>query len=209
MSKNLILATAMIALAAGVIPEASNAGDCSDGKCPGARRVCFNLYCEFDAREKDSNRFKQCEAAARILKWVGADGSEILDRSSKSNHPSLQVRCDEKVLYNNSSYRFTDEKGTRIQAVPGPYPAVLLPRGTLEDGHGHVLAALELSRQTLKGSCHLYTEPEEAWFRPFDFDLAQDIDAAQDSDLVGVDESLEGHSGWGMAIPLGDRSEEW
>lgn len=113
----------------------------------------FNVFCRFPEK-KDSR--PTCTAAARFKKLVDHDGREILDYSESSNNPRFQVECDGVALYNDGSRRFTDYKGTRIQAESGPYPAILLPEESLAYGRRRVSSRLELLDRTLEGDCYIY-----------------------------------------------------
>lgn len=131
--------------------------------------TCFNIYCRYEESRHDDDKsdsftdshdsYEKCRAASQFKKNVGDDGSEIEDRSYPPFNPRMAVECDGSVIYNNSAHRYTDYKGTRIQAQHGPYPAILLPKGALRDDHHYVRSVLELSDQTLKGYCYIYTGP--------------------------------------------------
>ena len=137
--------------------------DCKDGKegkdCPPVQEICFNLVCSYQ-REGREGTYEKCQAAARFKKWVTAGGGEIWDRSEGVNHPEFEVECDEYMIFNNSALRYTDSLGTRIQGRTGPYPAVVIPRGSLRDGHSYVPSSLEFSDQHLRGYCYVYSGPQ-------------------------------------------------
>ncbi len=137
--------------------------------CP-PRPICLNLVCDYERvhRRDDGllddghdDGFSKCRAASRFTKLVSSDGDEIRDRSAVEETVSLEVECDGQTIFNNSANRFTDAQGTRLQAKSGPYPAVVLPRGTLSDEHRYVASALELKDQILRGVCYVY--PGEAF----------------------------------------------
>ncbi len=128
--------------------------------CP-PRPICLNLVCDYERVHGQDDGFSKCRAASRFTKLVSWDGDEIRDRSSVEETVSLEVECDGQTIFNNSANRFTDAQGTRLQAKSGPYPAVMLPRGTLSDEHRYVASALELKDQTLRGVCYVY--PGEAF----------------------------------------------
>ena len=135
---------------------------CKGGNCPPPlpppKTVCFNVVCTYKCENPKGGEFSTCQAAAKFEKWVTGDGDEIRDDSQYPDNPEFEVACDDQVLYNNSGRRFTDEQGTRIQAEEGPYPAILIPRGSLREGHHYVLSALELfNQQQLQGYCYVYT----------------------------------------------------
>ncbi|OFZ19478.1 MAG: hypothetical protein A2X94_09010 [Bdellovibrionales bacterium GWB1_55_8] len=134
------------------VPEPCTGKDCESV----AKLVCFNLLCNYEESAPKA-RYRKCESAARFEKWVTGDGSEIPDISEHPLNPEFEVACDDELLFNNSAYRYTDALGTRLQAQAGPYPATLLPRGALREGHRYVLSTLELNGQTLRGHCYIYT----------------------------------------------------
>lgn len=120
------------------------------------REVCFNLVCNFEG-ESPHDHYQGCTAASRFTKQVTDEGEETRDDSGHGDSPVLEVQCDHDTVYNSGSRRFTDVSGTRIQGRPGPYPAVILPPGSLSERPHHVEAALEFGEQTLRGTCFLYT----------------------------------------------------
>lgn len=155
------MALAIGAFALGsVLSVKANATECLPGEeCKPeevSRSVCFNLYCRYQTKDK-YNGYKKCRTAARFFKEVGINGEELEDRSEFPFNSQFQVECDGDVIFNGSAYRYTDPKGTRLQAQAGPFPATLLPRGSLRDGNRYVLSILELEEQSLKGYCYLYT----------------------------------------------------
>jgi hypothetical protein len=140
-----------------------------DGKDPGKPHhepVCFNLICKYSSkspREGMPPSFDTpttCRAAAVFTKDVTLDGGEILDTSDPNSNPDFEVECDEHVIFNDRAHRYTDIMGTRIQALTGPYPALLLPRGALRDTRGYIHSSLDLDGRILSGYCYLYTGPQ-------------------------------------------------
>lgn len=133
--------------------------NCKDGNChPSVRPVCFNVFCTF---ERDgASQYDKCQAASTFTHLVYDDGSEFYDNSSEVNNPTFEIQCDGNVLYNSSAHRYTDYLGTRIQAIPGPYPAIVLPQGALKEIRHYSEASLEFADQQIKGSCYLYTGPQ-------------------------------------------------
>jgi hypothetical protein len=128
-------------------------GECEGGKCQPPRTVCFNVECVY--ADHDGSK---CQAAAVFSKQVTADGEEILDDSGPGEDATFEVACDDQVQFNGSAHRYTDRDGTRLQAVIGPFPAVLLPAHALREGHRYELSALDLGKeQSLRGYCYLYT----------------------------------------------------
>jgi hypothetical protein len=143
------------------------------GHCPGGRPcepkkkdVCFNVQCDFYNADNPVG-FRSCKAAARFHKNVTRDGGEIQDDSNSSNNPEFEVNCEGVQLYNNSSHRYTDLLGTRIQGQSGPFPAILLPRGSLHSGANgtsgdHVspsILEIDSGSRIVRtyGSCHIWT----------------------------------------------------
>ncbi|MEW6055991.1 MAG: hypothetical protein AB1540_05195 [Bdellovibrionota bacterium] len=116
--------------------------------------VMFNVICRY--KEKNDHRYR-CFSAARFEKSVSHSGREVLDSSGESFPAAFQVECDGETLFNNGARRFTDREGTRIQALSGPYPAILLPPQALQEGRRKVRSSLELREQDLEGSCLVYT----------------------------------------------------
>jgi hypothetical protein len=135
--------------------KADDRPKCEGDKCQ--REVCFNLVCTY--KDSRSDGYRECKAAAELAKVVRHDGAEVRDHSEHPFNGEFEVQCDDTFLFNNSSHRYTDHQGTRIQAVQGPYPAVLLPKGALRDGHRYVPSTLELPGVTLEGYCFVYTGP--------------------------------------------------
>ena len=117
------------------------------------RTVCLNLLCNYEGENQ------KCQAAAQLEKFVSLRGDEVEDRSEHPFHPEFEVACNDSLIYNGIGYRFTDALGTRIQAQSGPYPAILLPRGVLRDGHRYLISSLELGDENLRGYCYIYTGP--------------------------------------------------
>lgn len=138
------------------------ADDKDDHKAPPPRKVCFNVFCTYDARDQHGqDQYEKCHAGSTFTKWVRDDGDEIQDESADhDDDPKFEVECDGKPVYNNSAHRYTDWQGTRIQALQGPYPAIVLPEGALKDTHEYAVSALELWDQTLHGYCYVYTGPQ-------------------------------------------------
>jgi hypothetical protein len=136
---------------------------CKDGICPfPTKQVCFDMVCNYKSKSRDSydprdSQYKTCRAAVRFQKWVGVDGREVWDTSTTPFNPEFEVECDHQLIYHSAGTRFTDELGTRIQAETSPYPAILLPKGALREGHRYALSSLELDGQALRGHCYLYT----------------------------------------------------
>ena len=143
-----------------LLSQGAYAGDESPGcdpkqhYCP-PRPICLNLVCDYQGNREG---YSKCRAASSFIKLVSSDGDEIRDRSEMD--VSLEVECDGIRLFTNSANRFTDAQGTRIQAKAGPFPAVVLPRGSLSDEHRYVPSSLELEDQILRGVCYVY--PGEA-----------------------------------------------
>jgi hypothetical protein len=130
---------------------------CREGHCPiPTKPICFNILCNYKKKNKDHHGFETCRSAAKFIKRVGEDGRETLDFSSQSDHPEFEVECDHQLIFNNSADRLTDHYGTRIQGAPGPFPATLLPRDALREGHHYVVSTLELENQVLSGYCYIY-----------------------------------------------------
>jgi hypothetical protein len=131
------------------------------------REVCFNVFCTYD-RDHDGKEqghdehdgYDKCHAGATFNKFVTDDGVEIDDDSDHDRNPKFEVECDGRPIYNNSGHRYTDWQGTRIQAIQGPYPAIVLGKGALRDTHQYSVSALELWDQTLHGYCYVYTGPQ-------------------------------------------------
>lgn len=140
-----------------VAPFSASPAQAGDQRPP--TETCFNAVCSYQ-REGEDGRYEKCQAAAVFRKWVTAEGDEIADKSAFPQNPMLEVECDQRVLHNNGARRFTDALGTRIQAQAGPYPAILLPRKALREGHRYEPSALELDGQHLRGYCYIYTGPQ-------------------------------------------------
>lgn len=144
-----------------LLAQAVNAGgkDGDDNECPlPPREVCFNILCSYEDKESGEKHLK-CEAAAAFQKQVTYEGNEMEDNSSYPDDPEFEVVCDGQRLYRSAGRRFTDAQGTRIQAQGGPFPAILLPRGVLDDGHRYALSSMELENRKLRGHCYIYTGP--------------------------------------------------
>jgi len=131
---------------------------------PPTKPVCFNLMCHY---ESDGPTDKSCTASSTFIKNVTIDGGEVVDDSASPNNPTFEVSCDATTIYNNSSYRYTDLLGTRIQGQEGPDPALLLPRGELHsaaagtNGGHYSDSILELSGpdgfHRVHGQCFIWT----------------------------------------------------
>lgn len=121
-----------------------------------SQEIHFNLFCSYKKKIKDKEGYEACRSAAKFLKGVGPKGEELHDFSSHINHPDFEVECDQHLIFNNRAQRLTDHYGTRIQGLPGPFPAILLPRDTLKEGRRYVKSSLELEGQILPGYCYLY-----------------------------------------------------
>lgn len=119
------------------------------------RRVVFNIFCH---HERSQGTFKKCDSAARFSKQVNGSGSERLDESSFSRHALFVVECDGDTIFDGKARRFMDSGGTRIQPDLGPFPAIVLPAGSLANGHRRIDSWLELRDSIVHGSCYLYTE---------------------------------------------------
>lgn len=133
---------------------------CPQGKtCPVkcTKEACFTVVCHYQAKDRDDH-YQKCRAASTFVTRVTSDGGEVQGDSDLTNSPKFEVECDGHMIYNNGARRFTDLLGTRIQAETGPFPAIVLPRGELHDGHHFSPSWLELGEQNLRGSCYLYTE---------------------------------------------------
>lgn len=140
--------------------------------CPGhgceekTKDVCFNVVCYYHNPQNPPG-YKSCRAAAKFQKDVTLSGGEVEDDSNVKNNPELEVSCENTVLYNNSSNRFTNLLGTRFQGQTGPFPAVLLPRGALHSGSNgssgnHTSSSIleiDSTHGQLKaqGSCYIWT----------------------------------------------------
>lgn len=102
---------------------------------PPTKLLSFNVVCYF---KELPDYLKRCKVGAKFIKRVTVDGAEVQDDSREGNlaaeNPALEVSCNDAVLYNGSSHRYTDLLGTRIQGESGPHPAVILPRGVLHGG---------------------------------------------------------------------------
>jgi hypothetical protein len=127
-----------------------------EGNC---RSVSFNVACYYK-RDGGNDGFEKCQSASQFQKMVTQGGAEIEDKSVPPFNPKFEVQCDERKLFNGSAHRFTDGQGTRLQAEAGPFPASVLPRGSLRDDHKYVPSVLELGEQTLRGFCYIYTGPQ-------------------------------------------------
>jgi hypothetical protein len=138
----------------------ANADDknCKNGNCHPPRPICFNVFCTF--QREGTGPYEKCQVASTFVHLVNDDGSEFLDNSSDSNSPVFEVQCDNEVVYNSSAHRYTDYLGTRIQAIPGPYPAVVLPKDSLQEIRHYSDASLEFADQRLNGTCYIYTGPQ-------------------------------------------------
>lgn len=133
----------------------SFADDISKNKNDTDKLRCFTIYCLYHKKADDRFGHSKCRAISTFKKWVGKGGQELEDDSSPPMNPSLDIECDGKVIYGDSSVRFTNRMGTRIQAAPGPFPALLLPRDSLHDGHFYNFSFLQLESQTLSGQCFI------------------------------------------------------
>jgi hypothetical protein len=144
------------------------ADDCKDGKCPPPppeRSVCFNVFCTFQRQDagtqgESTGHYQKCQVASTFTHWVTGDGNEVWDNSTDSFNPAFEVQCDNEVIYNGSAHRYTDYLGTRLQAIPGPYPAVDLPKDSLREIRHYSDASLEFADQSLQGTCYIYTGPQ-------------------------------------------------
>jgi hypothetical protein len=129
--------------------------DKQDAKCQRpVHPVCFNVFCTY---ERDH---KRCQSASKFTHFVTDDGQEVWNNSSPPFNPSFEVECDGRQLYSGSAHRYTDYLGSRIQAIPGPYPAIVLPRDSLRDVRHYVESSLEFTNERLAGSCYIYTGPQ-------------------------------------------------
>lgn len=165
------------------INAGANDCECKPGeKCPPpkcTKEECFNIICHYKSHNEKNDGYEKCQVAARFLKNVTLEGGEVEDSSEqpKDHHGNgpregeppnnegphrdffdhqFEVKCDGHLIYNDGARRFTDMLGTRIQAETGPYPAILLPRGTLHAGHHYAPSWLELGEQNMRGSCYIY-----------------------------------------------------
>ncbi len=140
-----------------LLATASYAGvPCLGGKCIPTRPACFNIFCVYD--RKTDGKFHKCEAAAKFTHAVTVNGLEVKDESVSPFNPIFEVKCDDEVFFNGVGRRFTDFIGTRIQTLNTPFPAIVLPRNSLEEGHRFEDSFLELEEQRLEGFCYTYTE---------------------------------------------------
>lgn len=123
--------------------------------CEPARPVCFNVYCRY--QKKDAQNERKCEAAAKFKYWVSGRGEEIWGDSQGSSNPVFEVKCEDALIFSGTGRRFTDDRGTRIQALNGPFPGLELPRDSLESRRRVVRSVLELSHEKMEGVCTVYT----------------------------------------------------
>ena len=127
-----------------------------DCGCRPNRRVCFNVFCNFEARPGGQDK-RKCQAAARFPHWVTSRGAEIWNDSSGVSDPLFEVKCDTDLLFTGKGHRWTTRHGTWIQGPNGPIPGLYIPRYSLEDGQRTVEADLDLPEGKLHGSCRVYT----------------------------------------------------
>lgn len=124
------------------------------------RSVTFNVFCKFKGEAEA--QYRKCFAGARFEKDVYWHGEEVEDRSDYPFNPEFEVECDGHLIHNTGGQRFTDEEGNRIQALSGPYPAIVFARGSLRDGRRAVSARLELfndfSDNAYSGTCQIYVD---------------------------------------------------
>ena len=155
------LACSLALLISLTLPSLASGSDSGDRDCCG-KTTCFNLYCQYKKKKKEEakeGQVQECRVAIQFMKRVSSDGREIFDYSNEKDNPKFQVQCDQQILYNNSAHRYTDELGTRIQVIGAPYPAILLPRGSLHDQRHYETSSLQLENQDLEGYCYIYTGP--------------------------------------------------
>jgi hypothetical protein len=171
-----LTAAALLMISSSALGDDKGPGQCQPGdkNCHPPREVCFNVFCTYEREGEqpqvhdEHDSYDRCHAGSTFKKWVTDDGEEIEDNSADHDgHDDkdrdvikFEVECDGQHLYNNSAHRYTDWQGTRLQALEGPYPAVVLPRGALKDTHQYAISALELWDQTLHGYCYVYTGPQ-------------------------------------------------
>lgn len=140
--------------------QADDNKDCKNGNCPQPTRpVCFNLVCSFQ-KDGHDGPYEKCTVASTFTHLVTEDGSEVWNNSEGSFNPVFEVQCDNEVIYNGSGHRYTDYLGTRIQAIPGPYPGMDLPPGSLREVRHYSDSTLEFLDQKLTGTCYIYTGPQ-------------------------------------------------
>lgn len=139
---------------------------CKGKDCPPPERpprpVCFNVYCTYQGDEQQGAKkhYDRCTAAASFVHLVADDGDEVFDNSADSSNPAFEVQCDSQVLYDGPAHRYTDRLGSRIQGIPGPYPAIVLPVGALTELRHYSESSLEVDDQRLSGDCYVYTGPQ-------------------------------------------------
>lgn len=142
---------------AGDLPSGQSAGkdngECKYEGCKKTRPTCFNLYCVY---QKDGDR---CEAAATFNHFVTDEGRETWGNSTEGNNPVYSVSCGGHSIYSGSGHRYTDRLGTRIQGIPGPFPAIVLPVGALKELRHYSESTLETRDETYLGTCYIYTGP--------------------------------------------------
>jgi hypothetical protein len=118
------------------------------------RSVTFNIFCRYDNGPQRKDR---CYAAARFEKLVFSNGAEFEDNSDHPSNPVFEVECGGEMIFNEHGRRFMSREGTWIQALTGPYPAIVLSRQALREGHHRVTSVLELRDVSLEGTCLIYT----------------------------------------------------
>lgn len=150
----------LVLLCAGTAAShASPPGFCKDDKdCHRTRPVCFNLFCSFQRQEE--GKFERCEVASTFTQLVTEEGWEVRENSEEPFNPTFEVKCDHEVVFNGKGHRYTDHLGTRIQAIPGPFPAIVMPRNALREERHYSEASLEFDRERLDGFCYVYTGPQ-------------------------------------------------
>ena len=119
---------------------------------------CFDLYCVYHKKAKDSDGFEKCKVGATFKKSVAENGYELDDEASRAIDAKFQVECDGKVTFNNGATVYSSFYGSRIQALPGPFPSLTLPNAALHEGHFFSVSFLQLENQTLPGQCFISTK---------------------------------------------------
>lgn len=126
----------------------------------------FNLVCYYTNKD-NPEEFRACKVASTFEKAVTLDGGEVADNSpdptpSNLNQlPQLSVDCGRVLTFNDHARRFTGLLNTRIQALSGPHPAIVLPRGALHTGIHISESSFEVDHKDvqlrLHGECYIWT----------------------------------------------------
>lgn len=120
----------------------------------GERNVDLSVFCKFSSKQE---RQVKCQAGVLLRARAAEEGEVRLveDRADFSSIP-FEVECNKQTIFSGTARRFDDRESTRLQAVVGPYPSLVLPQGSLEPGHRKVKAELELRELELEGTCLIY-----------------------------------------------------